>query len=162
MSVLLFYRNKQSNSYTMAGVVRVEQNLQETSALNMSINCQSWWFFPQNYSDNIITTKIDPDLWSIEWVIVKCKYADLRHIYIYIFIYIYIYHFQLEGKCNVRSIHHHLRHTRSRKVHYIDLDLSNGPRSNVNTQIESASMTSYLIAIEMFAISVTICEIREI
>ena len=38
----------------------------------------------------------------------------------------------------------------------IDLDLKNGPRSNVNMPIESQYLT---MAIVMFSLSVTVCEI---
>ena len=44
-------------------------------------------------------------------------------------------------------------------LHDLDFDLKNGPRSNVNTPIESQQATSYMLAIVIFSLSVTVCEI---
>ena len=44
-------------------------------------------------------------------------------------------------------------------VHNLDSDLSNWPRSNVNTLFESQYPTSFMLAIVIFALSVTVCEI---
>ena len=41
----------------------------------------------------------------------------------------------------------------------LDLDLENVPRSNVRMQMETPSVTFYLLAIEMFFLSVIVCVI---
>ena len=40
-----------------------------------------------------------------------------------------------------------------------DLDLKNGQRSNVNMPVERPHATPYVLAMAMFAISVTVCKI---
>ena len=61
-------------------------------------------------------------------------------------IYIYIY------------IYHHLREIPNQNVHNFDLDLLNGPWSNVNMSLETPYAT-LCVAIAMVALSVTVCEI---
>ena len=63
---------------------------------------------------------------------------------------------------NVYIICHHLRDIRSRNVHNFDLDLLNGLMSNINMPMERRHMTLYLLAIAMFALSVTVYEILKI
>ena len=45
------------------------------------------------------------------------------------------------------------------KMHDFDLDIQNGPRSDVSRPIESLDMNSYLMTIVMFALSLTKYEI---
>ena len=63
--------------------------------------------------------------------------------------------FQFVGNSNVCPICHHLRDINSRKVHDLDYDLLISPRSNVNMLIERPHVTLYVLAIAMFALSVT-------
>ena len=44
-------------------------------------------------------------------------------------------------------------------MHDLDLDLWNGSMSNINMQMERSDATFYLLAIPMFSLSVTVCEI---
>ena len=60
---------------------------------------------------------------------------------------------------NVCPICHPLREVRNQNVHDHNLDLSNGSISNINMPIERPYATFYLLAIAMFALSVTTGEI---
>ena len=44
-------------------------------------------------------------------------------------------------------------------MHDLGFNLYNGPKSNVNTPFESQQATSYVLAVVIFAQSVTVCEI---
>ena len=69
--------------------------------------------------------------------------------------------FLFSDGCNVCSINLLLRDDIcSRNIHYLDLDLYNWPRSNVNVPIKSQYTTSNMQTIVTFALSVTICEIN--
>ena len=54
---------------------------------------------------------------------------------------------------------HHFRDINNRNVHDFDLDLCNGPRSNLDIPIERPRAISYVLAIAMFAISIIVYEI---
>ena len=54
---------------------------------------------------------------------------------------------------------HRLCDIHSQNVYDLDFDLPNGPRSNVNTPIESQLATSYTLAIVIITLSVTVYEI---
>ena len=62
------------------------------------------------------------------------------------------------GNGNVCPICQYLREIDSGNVHNLDLNLQNGPMSNINIPIERPYSTFYLLAISMFALSVTIYE----
>ena len=61
---------------------------------------------------------------------------------------------------NICPFCHHSRDIHNQNVHGLDLVLYNEPRSNVNMPIESLHATFYIIAMAMFALSVTVCEIN--
>ena len=66
--------------------------------------------------------------------------------------------FLFVGKSNVCPIYHRLWDTLSRNVHDLDLDLSNGPRWNVNTPIERPHATFACVDKCNVSLSVTVCE----
>ena len=79
----------------------------------------------------------------LEWVKLKPKYTNWNLICGFIFDFNSFWR-----NC------HRLRDVYTRNV--LDLDLYNGPRSNVNMPIERAHATCYVPPIEMFALSVTV------
>ena len=85
--------------------------------------------------------------WPVEWVNAKYKYSIWKALCNFVFV----------GNTNVCPICHRLRDINSQNV--LDADLWNGPRSNVNMPIERPHATFFVLAIAMFALSVTVCEI---
>ena len=86
--------------------------------------------------------------WSspLEWIKVKCYYNNRKLLPDFIF-------------CSSRShfyIYHHFQNIRCRNVHDFDFHLQNCSRSNVDMQIQNKYMRSYLMAIVIFILSVTI------
>ena len=63
------------------------------------------------------------------------------------------------GNGNVCRICHQLRDIRSKNTYDLDFDLYNWIMSNKNEPMKRPYATSYLLAIAMFALSVTVCEI---
>ena len=63
----------------------------------------------------------------------------------------------VDGNVKGCPICHHLRDIRNQNV--LDLDLQNGPRSNINILIKSRNIDSYLMTISMSVRSFTIYEI---
>ena len=64
-----------------------------------------------------------------------------------------------DGKSNNLPISHHFQDIYCGNVHDLDLDLYNGPRSNVNMLNESPCMTCHLMAIVIFYLFLIISKI---
>ena len=64
------------------------------------------------------------------------------------------------GNTNVCPIYHYLWEIRNRNVH--DLDRDNGSMQNINMPMKRPYATLYLLAIPMFALDVTVCEILRV
>ena len=88
---------------------------------------------------------------TFKWVKVKYKYANRRS----------IHDFLSDGNSYIFPIYHHWPHIHNKNVHDFDLDLynGNGPRWKVAMQIESPTMTFYIIAIVMCIIFVTLYDV---
>ena len=86
----------------------------------------------------------DLDRDFLKWPKVKSKYANRKAISAFLF----------AGKSNVchRSPDFHSRN-------FLELNSKNEPKSNVNMRIERPHVTSYVLSIAMFVLSVTVCEI---
>ena len=70
-----------------------------------------------------------------------------------------IYDLLFDGNSNFLRISQHFQDIHWRNVHDLDLDLWNGPRSNVVTSIESPYMICYLVTIVISILFVTISKI---
>ena len=64
-----------------------------------------------------------------------------------------------DGNSNVSPIFHHFQDIHCGNVRGLDLDLYNGPRSNVITPMKSPYMTCYLMAIVICTLFVTLSKI---
>ena len=84
----------------------------------------------------------------LEWAKAKFNYANEKT----------VCDFRFVDNSSVCHICHHLRDIHSRDVHDLDVDLSNGPRSNLTMQMGRPYASFDLLAKATFATSVTIAK----
>ena len=62
----------------------------------------------------------------------------------------YDFIFDRNSNSNVCHISHHFQDIHTENMHFLDFDVYNRPRSNVNARIENPYLTSHLMAIFYF------------